>query len=69
MMRLTFLLLAVGLFASAPLPAQSAPVTALRADRVIVGDGTQIPNAVVLIQGDRITAVGSATQVRIPAGA
>ena len=47
----------------------SAPVTAIRADRVIVGDGTQIANAVVLVQGERITAVGTAAQVRVPTGA
>ena len=68
-MPLPRLLLVAGLFAATLLPAQSAPVTALRADRVIVGDGTQIPNAVVLIQGDRITAVGPAAKVRIPTGA
>lgn len=57
------------LVAAHTLAAQSAPVTALKADRVIVGDGTQIANAVVLIQGDRIAAVGPAAQVRIPSGA
>ena len=51
------------------LAAQPTPVTALRADRVIIGDGTQIADAVVLVQGERITAVGPAAQVRIPAGA
>ena len=63
------LLLGALLLAALPLAAQPSPVTALRADRVIVGDGTQIPNATVLVQGDRITAVGPAAQVRIPAGA
>ena len=64
------LLRALGaLILALPLAAQPAPVTALRADRVIVGDGTQIANAVVLVQGERITAVGPAAQVRIPAGA
>ena len=49
------LLLGALLLAALPLAAQPSPVTALRADRVIVGDGTQIPNAIVLVQGDRIT--------------
>lgn len=47
----------------------AAPVTAIVADRVIIGDGTQVANAVVLVQGDRITAVGPAAQLRIPDGA
>ncbi|MFM8909093.1 MAG: amidohydrolase family protein, partial [Gemmatimonadota bacterium] len=68
-MRLSSLLLVAGLCTATLLPAQSAPVTALRADRVIIGDGTQIPNAVVLVQGERITAVGLAAQIRIPVGA
>jgi len=68
-MRFSSLHLVAGLCAATLLPAQSAPVTALRADHVIIGDGTQIPNAIVLVQGDRITAVGPAAQIRIPAGA
>ncbi len=54
--------------AGATLPT-AAPVTAIVADRVIIGDGTQVANAVVLVQGDRITAVGPAAQLRIPDGA
>ena len=52
--------------------AQSAPaprVTAIHVDRVIVGDGTQIADAMVIVRGDRITDVGPATSVRVPAGA
>jgi imidazolonepropionase-like amidohydrolase len=48
------------------LPAQQPRVTAIRADRLIVGDGTQILSPVVLLQGERITAVGTATQVTVP---
>ena len=55
------------LFASQSLAAQS--VTAIKADRVITGDGTQAAGVVVLVQGERITAVGPAAQVKIPAGA
>lgn len=62
--------LIAGHLLTAPLAwSQGGLVTALRADRVIIGDGTQIPNAVVLVRGDRITAVGPNAQVSIPAGA
>lgn len=57
-------LLAVPLAAS--LAAQQPRVTAIRADRLIVGDGTQILSPVVLLQGERITAVGTAAQVTVP---
>ncbi|MBI1967411.1 MAG: amidohydrolase family protein [Gemmatimonadetes bacterium] len=47
---------------------QSPPVTAIRAGTLIDGTGTApVRNAVVLVQGDKITAVG--TNVAIPAGA
>lgn len=49
--------------------AQPAGVIAVRAARLIVGDGTQVASPVVVITGDRITAVGPAGQVTIPAGA
>ncbi len=67
-MRLACSLLAV-LWCAPPLLAQSPGVTAIRATRLIVGDGTQIESPVVVLTGDRITAVGPAAQVRIPAGA
>jgi imidazolonepropionase-like amidohydrolase len=45
-------------------------VTAFEGARVIVGDGrAPIENAVFLVSGRRITQVGRAGQVRIPAGA
>ena len=49
--------------------AQAPAVSAIRASRLIIGDGTQIESPVVLITGDRITAVGPASQVRVPTGA
>ena len=52
--------------------AQSAPaprVTAIHADRVIIGDGTQITDAMVIVRGERILDVGPASSVRVPAGA
>jgi imidazolonepropionase-like amidohydrolase len=43
---------------------------AIRAGRMFdPKSGTNLPNQVILIQGDRITDVGPASQVQIPAGA
>ncbi len=49
--------------------AQAPTVTAIRAARLIIGDGTQIESPVVVITGERITAVGPAAEVRVPSGA
>jgi imidazolonepropionase-like amidohydrolase len=50
--------------------APSAPVTVLRAERLILGSSAPpIPNAVVVVQGDTITAAGGAGQITIPPGA
>ena len=52
-------------------PAQSAPaprVTAIHADRVIIGDGTQITDAMVIVRGERILDVGPASSVRVGTG-
>jgi len=59
----------VGLGASSGLAAQQpAPVTAIRAGTLIDGTGAApARNAVILVQGERISAVG--TDVRIPSGA
>ena len=52
------------------LGAQVAPrITVLRAARLIVGDGTQLENPVVIVTGELITAVGPASKVSIPKGA
>ncbi len=70
--RLALLPLAAALAASPALRAQApaAPaVTVLRADRLIVGDGRTIAAPVIVLAGERITAVGPAAQVRIPDGA
>ena len=50
-------------------PTAPPAVTAIHVDRVIVGDGTQIADAIVLVRGERITDVGPAARVRVPAGA
>jgi imidazolonepropionase-like amidohydrolase len=63
------------LAAASPLGAQqpsppSAPVTVIRAARLIDGTGAApVRDAVVIVTGDRITAVGTAATVRPPAGA
>ena len=50
--------------------AQQAPITVLRASRLIDGSGSPPLNrAVVVIQGDKITQVGAADRITIPARA
>ncbi len=62
-------LVAVGGF-SAPGHAQApSGVTAFEGARVIVGDGRTIENATIVVEGARITQVGPAAEVRVPAGA
>ena len=49
--------------------AQTAPVVAIRAGRLFdTQSGQLLTNEVVLVQGDRISMVGPANQVKIPAG-
>ena len=67
-MRLVHVLSTLAIAAQS-VSAQSATVTAIRAARLIIGDGTQIESPVVVITGERITAVGPAAQVRVPTGA
>jgi imidazolonepropionase-like amidohydrolase len=43
--------------------------TAFEGARVIVGDGRTIENATIVVEGARITQVGPAAEVRVPAGA
>lgn len=68
-MRVLRPLLTAATLCASILAAQAPTVTAIRATRLIVGDGTQIESPVVVITGERITAVGPAAQVRVPAGA
>src|SRR5260370_18130919 len=65
------LVLAVVSVWSAPTFGQAqGGVTVFEGARVIVGDGrTSIENAVVIVNGTRITQVGRAGQVTIPASA
>ena len=67
----TFCLLLLALLASAAAgqaPAQSAPITAIKAGRLIDPEtGTAAANQVIIIEGEKIKAVGA--ELAIPAGA
>ena len=53
-----------------PVGAQQQPVIAIQGGTLIDGNGgAPVANSVIVIQGNRITAVGRAGQVQIPAGA
>jgi imidazolonepropionase-like amidohydrolase len=66
MRLLLALALPIAVLAQEPAPT----VTVLRAARLFDGTGAApITNAVVVITGDRITAVGTASKVSVPAGA
>ena len=66
-MKKTFLVCAA-IVAAVTISAQSK-VTVFEGARVIVGDGKTIDNATLVVQGDRITQVGPAASVKVPAGA
>ena len=50
-------------------PIKAQQITAIRADRLITGNGTVLTDPVVVISGDRITAVLSGKDAKIPNGA
>jgi imidazolonepropionase-like amidohydrolase len=60
--------LTASLAAAIPLAAQT-PTIVLRPARLIVGDGTAIESPVIVVQGEKITAVGPASSTTIPRGA
>jgi imidazolonepropionase-like amidohydrolase len=47
----------------------SPPVTAYEGARVIVGDGSVIEDATLVVHGEKVVEAGPAAQVRVPAGA
>ena len=51
-----------------PAPAATS-VTAFEGARLLVGDGTEIDNATIVVDGPRIVQVGRAAEVTVPAGA
>lgn len=66
----TFAAFAIAAGLGLPVAAQAPAVTAFEGARVIVGDGrAPIENATLVMEGARITQVGSAADVRVPAGA
>ena len=71
MHRMKLLVLAAIAASTAAVLAQApAGVTVFEGARVIVGDGrAPIENATFVVTGNRITAVGRAADVRVPAGA
>src|ERR1700737_962440 len=70
MKRSKYVLSAVFLILAAVLSAQAQQVTAIRAGRMFdPKSGTNLTNQVVLVTGDKITDVGPADRVKVPAGA
>src|SRR6202162_4466798 len=62
--------IAVMIFAAAMAASAQGQVTAVRAGKMFdPKSGTNLTNQVVLITGDKITDVGPADRVKIPAGA
>ena len=62
-------LLSLGLFVGFAIPVSAQSVTAFEVARLIVGDGRVIENATLVVDGDRISQVGRAADVRVPEGA
>ena len=71
----SFAAVVLTLSASVPASAQTAPAAAPRVTAVVGGTvvdlagGAPIPGAVVLIEDDRIVAIGPAATTKVPAGA
>ena len=68
MIKLAAAIAALGLAGCATAP-PGPPVTAYEGARVIVGDGSVIENATLVVQGERIEQVGPAAGVRVPENA
>jgi imidazolonepropionase-like amidohydrolase len=51
------------------IPASAQSATAFEGARLIVGDGSVIENATLIVEGVRIAQVGQTDEVRVPAGA
>ena len=62
-------LLTATLTLAAGIISAQSKATVFEGARVIVGDGKTIDNATLVVQGDRITQVGPAASVKVPAGA
>ncbi len=68
-MRLLISLLALPLLAQAPTQTQTPTITAIIGATVVDPSGTRIPDAVVLLKGERIEQVGPRSKIKIPEGA
>ena len=68
-MKRTILAAAIAATAVTVSLAQAPAATVFAGARVIVGDGRVIENASFVMQGDRITQIGSAAAIKAPAGA
>ena len=68
--RLIFVVCVVGRLAATTLRAQTPQLVAIRAGRLFDSkSGKVVENQIILAEGDKITAVGPADRVQIPAGA
>ena len=59
----------IDFLAGCAIPPSSQSVTAFEGARLIVGDGSVIENATLVVEGEKIAQVGRAADVRVPAGA
>lgn len=70
MRKFTMMLAALCAVSMAAAPALAGPVKALVGGRLIDGNGgPPVANSVILVDGDRITAVGTVASLPVPAGA
>lgn len=58
----------LGFVGGCTMPVSERSITAYEGARVIVGDGRVIENATLVVEGRKITQVGRAADVRVPAG-
>jgi imidazolonepropionase-like amidohydrolase len=59
----------LGFLAGLASPVSAQSVTAFQGARLIVGDGSVIENATLIVEGAKITQAGRTADVRVPAGA
>src|SRR4029453_5724504 len=59
----------LGFLVAIAMPAYAQSVTAFEGARLIVGDGSAIENATLVVDGTRIVQAGPAADVRVPSGA
>jgi imidazolonepropionase-like amidohydrolase len=67
-MRLTILLALAVLSLAGCASAPSGPLTAYEGARLIVGDGSVVDNATLLVEDNKIIRAGASSEVRVPSG-